>query len=80
MTRRFGQGMWQKQLCGAVTAMTCVTACTPQADKAPNPADGPIPIAQLARAAEREVGAIMEIQDTDRATRIAMGAVNVSLV
>ena len=56
------------------------TGCT-QLSAGPNDAaQKPIPVADLARAAEKELGAMLEVLNSDRATRKALGTVNTSLV
>ncbi len=59
-------------------AALLTTACAPRENS--DAAEQPIPIAELARAAEKEVGAMLEVLNSERATRTAMGAVNATLV
>ncbi len=62
-------------------ALIAATACTGQPRETGVQAPKkPIQIELLARAAEKEVGAMLEVLNSDRATRAAMGAVNGALV
>ncbi len=62
-------------------ALMLLTACAarPDAPVATAP-QKPIPIEDLAQSAEKELGAMLEVLDSERATRTALGAVNTSLV
>ena len=60
----------------AATALACGKPAAEDAGGPPKP----IPVAELARAAERELGALLEILQSEAVTRAAMGAVNSTLV
>ena len=64
----------------AAAVLVWTTACAGQPAGEPTARKEPIPLAELARAAEKELGAMLEVRETDRATREAMGAVNGALV
>ena len=68
--QRLGQTMW--------AMLTLATACTKPTGQAV--AEKPIPLEVLAHGAEQEFGAMLEVLDSERPTRVALGAVNATLV
>jgi hypothetical protein len=68
-----------RQLC-LMGWMVATAACSQIGGVPASAPPKPIPIAELAVAAQRELGAMMEILESDRATRLAMSAVNGALV
>ena len=60
--------------------MVATAACGQISQRPESAPQKPIPVAELAAAAQRELGAMMEILESDRATRMAMSAVNGALV
>ncbi len=61
--------------------LALATACTkPTGQAGADGAEKPIPLEVLAHGAEQEFGAMLEVLDSERPTRVALGAVNATLV